>query len=73
MNFFRKYYQQIIKLDVWARPNMSVIFRAELMPGKSREERTYTIERVLANGRVILVGVEGEHRESEFETINRSN
>ena len=48
---------------------MKVVFRAELMPGKTREERTYTIEKVLSNGRVRLVDFAGEHRESEFEPI----
>ncbi len=48
---------------------MKVIFRAEIMPGKSKEERTYIVEKVLTNGRVILDGFIGEHRESEFEPI----
>jgi len=37
------------------------------MPGKSREERTFRIVKVLANGRVLLDDFEGEHRENEFE------
>lgn len=57
------------KPDVWARPQMKVIFRAELMPGKTNEERTFTIEEVLSNGRVILQDFAGEHRESEFEPV----
>ena len=69
MNFFRKYYQKIIKPNVWARPNMKVTFRAELMPGKNRDERTFKIEKVMSNGRVILEGFSGEHRQSEFEPI----
>jgi hypothetical protein len=72
MNFFRKYYQKIIKPSVWARPNMQITFRAELMPGKSREERTFKIEKVMANGRVVLEGFAGEHRQSEFEPVNYS-
>lgn len=72
MNFFRKYYQKIVKPNVWARPNMNVTFRAELMPGKSREERTFRIEKVMTNGRVILEDFAGEHRESEFESVNPS-
>ncbi len=56
-----------VKKSVWARPNMNVTFRAELMPGKSREERTFRIVKVLANGRVLLDDFEGEHRENEFE------
>jgi hypothetical protein len=56
--------------NVWARPQMQVTFRAELMPGKSREERTFRIKEVLPNGRVTLHGFFGERRQSEFEPIN---
>ncbi len=49
---------------------MAVIFRAELMPGKSSEERTYRIKEVLPNGRVLLHNFVGEHREGEFEPVN---
>ncbi|MBX7174359.1 MAG: hypothetical protein K1X72_25530 [Pyrinomonadaceae bacterium] len=67
---FKKYYQKIVKPDVWARPNMQVTFRAEIMPGKDREERTFKIIKVKNNGRVILEGFAGEHRESSFEPVN---
>jgi hypothetical protein len=56
--------------SVWARPEMNVTFRAEIMPGREREDRTYRIERVLPNGRVTLRGFPGEYRESAFEKIN---
>lgn len=56
--------------SVWARPQMEVTFRAELMPGKSREERTFRIKEVLPNGRVTLHDFFGERRQSEFEPIN---
>ncbi len=56
--------------SVWARPEMSVTFRAEIMPGRDREERTYRIESVLRNGRVTLYDFPGEYRESAFEAIN---
>lgn len=56
--------------NVWARPEMAVIFRAELMPGKSREERTFRIKKVFSNGRVLLHDFVGEHRESEFEPVD---
>lgn len=56
--------------DIWARPEMNVTFRAEIMPGKSREERTFKIEKVLPNGRVRLYNFAGEHIENEFETVN---
>lgn len=55
--------------DVWARPGMLVTFRAELMPGRDREERTFRVREVLPNGRVLLHGVDGEHAEKEFVAI----
>ena len=70
MNIFQKFYRKIVKPNVWARPNMNVIFRAEIMPGKNREERTFRVEKVLSNGRITLHGFEGEHRETSFEPIN---
>ena len=54
----------------WARPEMKVTFKAEVMPCTSREERTYTIEKVLPNGRVVLHDFIGEHRQAAFEPIN---
>jgi hypothetical protein len=53
--------------DRWARPGMPVIFRAELMPGRSRSERTFRVAEVLASGRVMLEDFAGEHTETEFE------
>jgi hypothetical protein len=55
---------------VWARPEMQVTFRAEIMPGRTREERTYRIKSVRPNGRVTLYNFPDEHREGEFERIN---
>ncbi len=55
---------------MWARPQMDVTFRAEIMPGKEREERTFKIEKVMPNGRVILHDFLGEHRQGAFEEIN---
>lgn len=55
---------------VWARPEMQVTFRAEIMPGRSREERTYRIKSVRPNGRVTLYDFPDEHRQGEFEPIN---
>lgn len=57
-------------VTVWARPEMQVTFRAEIMPGKSREERTFRISAVNANGRVRLHDFPDEHREGSFEPIN---
>ncbi|MEZ5426192.1 MAG: hypothetical protein R2747_08010 [Pyrinomonadaceae bacterium] len=70
MNIFKSFYQKMVRPNVWARPKMMVTFRAEIMPGKSREERTFQVEEVLRNGRVILTGFAGEHRESQFEPVN---
>ena len=55
--------------DVWARPGMIVTFRAELMPGRERHERTFRVKELLPSGRVSLHGVDGEHAEKEFEAI----
>ena len=55
--------------DVWARPGMPVTFRAELMPGRDRNERTFLVKELLSSGRVSLQGVDGEHAEKEFERI----
>ena len=55
--------------DRWARPGMSVTFRAELMPGRSRSERIFRVAEVLPSGRVILEGFTGEHTETEFEPV----
>ncbi|MDQ2746651.1 MAG: hypothetical protein M3T96_05265 [Acidobacteriota bacterium] len=70
MNFLKKHYRKIVPSNVWARPEMAVVFRAEVMPGKSREERTFRIREVMRNGRVKLHDFSGEHREKEFEAIN---
>jgi hypothetical protein len=53
--------------DRWARPGMAVTFRAELMPGRGRSERTFRVGSVLPSGRVTLEGFTGEHSETEFE------
>jgi hypothetical protein len=56
--------------SVWARPSMTVTFRAELMPGREGDERTFRVKALLKNGRVLLDGVAGEHGEKEFEPIH---
>lgn len=56
--------------DVWARPGMPVTFRAELMPGRDRQQRTFLVKELLSSGRVSLHGVDGEHAEKEFEPIH---
>lgn len=55
--------------DTWARPGMSVTFRAEVMPGRDGSERTYQVTDLLPSGRVLLEGVSGEHKENEFERV----
>jgi hypothetical protein len=56
--------------SVWARPGMTVTFRAELMPGRDREHRTASVKKLLPSGRVLLHEVEGEHGQGEFDPIN---
>ena len=55
--------------DVWARPGMPVTFRAELMPGRDRKQRTFLVKELLPSGRVSLHDVDGEHAEKEFEPV----
>ena len=55
--------------DVWARPGMEVTFRAELMPGRDRNQRTFIVKELHSSGRVSLHEVDGEHAEKEFEPI----
>jgi hypothetical protein len=55
--------------SVWARPGMSVVFRAELMPGRDGSERTFRVAEILPSGRITLVGKAGEHAEKEFERV----
>ena len=57
--------------NTWARPGMSVIFRAEVMPGRETSERTFRVVTLLPSGRVLLEGASGEHAEKEFERIRR--
>ena len=58
------------KQFVWARPEMQVTFRAEIMPGRDRTQRTFRIKEVLRNGRITLHDFIGEHRQGAFEPIN---
>ena len=55
--------------DVWARPGMPVTFRAEVMPGRDRNQRTFLVRELLPSGRVSLHGVDGEHAEKEFDRV----
>jgi hypothetical protein len=55
--------------SVWARPGMTVTFRAELMPGRDREQRTARVKELLPSGRVTLREISGEHGQGEFDPI----
>ena len=55
--------------DIWARPGMEVVFRAELMPGRDASERTFRVHQLLPSGRVVLENFIGEHAEKEFEPV----
>src|SRR5712692_9977824 len=55
--------------NIWARPGMRVIFRAEVMPGRETSERTFRVVTLSPSGRVLLEGESGEHAEKEFERI----
>ena len=70
MSLFKKPSGKTNPPSVWARPEMPITFRAEVMPGKSREARTFRVREVLRNGRVTLHEFAGEHRKSEFEAVN---
>lgn len=59
-----------MQTNIWARPQMLVTFRAEIMNSVTREERTFRIKTVLPNGRVELYDIDGEFRETAFEAIN---
>jgi hypothetical protein len=51
------------------KTGMSVTFRAEVMPGRDKLDRTFQVTRVLANGRIELAELEGQHSLAEFERI----
>lgn len=53
----------------WASVGMLLTFRAEVMPGREPDERTFTVARVLENGRVELTGLVGQHAMTEFEHV----
>lgn len=61
------------KGDVWARPGMSVTFRAEVMPGVETEKRTFRVKDVLPNGSVTLYDFAGEHAAASFVPLQFNN
>lgn len=64
--------QQRSMEKVWARPGMTVTFRAELMPGRDREDRTAHVKELLPSGRVTLHEIDGEHAQNEFDGLQKS-
>jgi hypothetical protein len=50
---------------------MTVTFRAELMPGRDADQRTFKVTNLLPSGRVLLDRVAGEHAQKEFENSAR--
>ena len=51
----------------WTKVGRRLTFRAEVMPGRDATERTFTVKRVLGNGRVEFIGLDGEHSRTEFQ------
>jgi hypothetical protein len=56
--------------DAAAKVGAPLTFRAEVMPGLGRDERTFAVARVLRNGRVELKGLTGQHALAEFEPVH---
>jgi hypothetical protein len=46
---------------------LTITFRAEVMPGRISEERTFPVAAVLPSGRIRLVGLCGEYAPNAFE------
>jgi len=49
---------------------MPVTFRGEVMPGRARQERTFRVAQLLSCGRILLEGLIGEHKRTEFEATS---
>jgi hypothetical protein len=43
------------------------------MPGRDAAERTFTVVRFLANGRIELAGLSGQHAQTEFEAVQSTS
>ena len=52
--------------DPTPKAGMFLTFRAEIMPGRDRLARTFQGTKVLANGRIELAKLEGQHSVAEF-------
>jgi hypothetical protein len=57
-------------IDRWTSAGMQLTFRAELMPGRDAGARTFEVARILASGRVELIGLAGQHTATEFEATH---
>ena len=55
--------------SAWGALGMGVRFRAELMLGRSRLERSFSVKELLSSGRVTLNGIHGEFVEAMFEPV----
>ncbi len=49
---------------------MRLTFRAEVMPGRETDQRTFEVTRVLTSGRIELANLHGEHALTEFESLS---
>ena len=61
------------KGDMWARPGMTITFRAEIMPGIESENRTFRVKEVLPNGSVTLHDFAGEYSAASFVQLSFQN
>jgi anti-sigma B factor antagonist len=55
--------------SAWGALGMGVTFRAQLMLGRSRLERSFSVKERLSSGRVTLNGIQGEFVEAMFEPL----
>ncbi|PYS51628.1 MAG: hypothetical protein DMF68_03835 [Acidobacteria bacterium] len=62
--------EQRAGVSAWASVGMRLTFRAEVMPGRERDQRTFIVAHVLTSGRVELHGLVGQHSETEFEPVS---
>lgn len=61
--------KQQLPVQPCASVGMQLTFRAEVMPGRVHDQRTFTVTHVLASGRVELRGLLGQHTMTEFEPV----
>lgn len=66
----RDHEKQKISAANWTTVGTRLTFRAELMPGRDHAERTFEVARILKSGRIELIGLAGQHTETEFEATH---